>query len=283
MRVFAVFSQAFAVVGEHRQECPFRRRLAPHGFHQPPEFPVGIGDFAVVRAILIPLAEGGREVIRDVRVIQMHPEEEWFAAPALQPADGPIHRVAGAACGVLQKFTGFAWPGHVVIVNRETLVESAPLLEHYRTDEGGRIPPALLQPGGQRRRGASQHESSRVPHFMGGRIETREDAGMRRRRQRCLRHRILEQHAAFRDAVQGRGFDIAVTVAAEVVGTEGVDGDDDDIERPQVPRRMAGGALAGNRRGRGAQASAQRLPGTGKTDPHHFRINPVQKAQKFSQ
>ena len=56
---------------------------------------------------------------------------------------------------------------------------------------------------------------------------------MGRRRQRRLRHRVLEQHAALRQAVQGGGFDIRVAVAAQVVGAERVHGDNHDVERTQ--------------------------------------------------
>src|ERR1035441_10856160 len=113
----------------------------------------------------------------------MHPKEERLAAAAVDPLHGVVHRIAGAALRILQEFLAVARPGHTVVVDRESLVEPKSPFQHRRAYEGPRVPATLLKQAGQRRCGPGEDEPSGVPHFVAGRVETSEDAGMRGRRQ----------------------------------------------------------------------------------------------------
>ena len=78
-----------------------------------------------------------------------------------------------------------------------------------------------------------------VSHFVNIRVLPGEDAGVRRRRQRRLRDRVLKQDAALRQPVQRRRFDVRISVAVQMIGTKRVHGDHHDVERTQ-PGNFAG-------------------------------------------
>src|ERR1022692_4231922 len=111
----------------------------------------------------------------------MHPQEEGLVAALLQPLDGVVHGVAGAAFRVLDEFVALAGPRHLIVVNRETMIESKALFQHRRADEGGGVPTLLLEKAGQGRRGWRKDEPSGIAHLVAGWIQPGEDAGMRRR------------------------------------------------------------------------------------------------------
>ena len=71
-----------------------------------------------------------------------------------------------------------------------------------------RVPSLLLENARQRMRGGLQNEAAGISHVVNVRVLPGEDAGVGRRRQRRLRHRVLEQNAALREAVQRRRFDV---------------------------------------------------------------------------
>src|SRR5208283_777145 len=115
------------------------------------------------------------------RVVEMHPQEKGLVGAAIQPLHGMVHVFVCAAFGVLQELLSAAGLRHLVVVNGETMIESKALLQHRRRDEGGGVPTALLEEAGEGRRGGRKNESSGIPHLVGGRVETREDAGVRGR------------------------------------------------------------------------------------------------------
>ncbi len=60
----------------------------------------------------------------------MHPQKERLAGALLQPLDGTVHRVAGAALCVLDELVALAGARHLIVVNREAAIESKPAFQH---------------------------------------------------------------------------------------------------------------------------------------------------------
>lgn len=63
------------------------------------------------------------------------------------------------------------------------------------------------------------------------RQETGEDAGMRRVGDGAGCESIGKPHAVFGQSIQGRRGSVRVTIAVNVIGAEGIDGDQKDIRR----------------------------------------------------
>ena len=182
----------------------------------------------------------------------MHPQEERLAGgPVVQPGDGAVDRIRRLSFRILAEFVPLAGPRHFVVVNAETVVETEQLFQHGGADERGRVPPLLLENARQRMRGGLQNEAAGVSHIVNRGVLPGEDAGVRGRRQRRLRHRVLEQDAALREAVQGRRLDVRISVAVQMIGAKRVDGDDHDVERTQ-PGNFVGRTRSGGRLGMAA-------------------------------
>ena len=75
---------------------------------------------------------------------------------------------------------------------------------------------------------APEDEPRVVPHAVLGREHPREHRGVRRKRHRRRRPRLLEEPGVRREAVEVRGAHLRVAVGREAVGAERVDRDQDD-------------------------------------------------------
>src|SRR5580704_9803930 len=122
MGVFAVLSQALPMVGEHRDQRVCGRLLA-NSFEQAAQFVIGVGDLAIIRAAFVLLPKWCGWLVGCMRIIHVDPEKKWLARLRIQPADCPIHGVAGASLGVFQEFVALAGLGHLIVVYLKALVQ----------------------------------------------------------------------------------------------------------------------------------------------------------------
>ncbi len=90
---------------------------------QASEFVVGVCDLAIIRPLFVLIREWSRWIVRCMRIKDVHPQEKRLARLRVQPADCSIDSLACAAFGVLDKFVPLAGFGHLVVVNREPLVQ----------------------------------------------------------------------------------------------------------------------------------------------------------------
>ena len=149
VRILAMLAEALAVIRKHGDQCVAGRFLTD-GVEQTAELMVGICNLAIVEAIFVLFPEGRRRLVRGVRIVDMHPQEIGLAGLRVQPAHGMVHRFARAAFGIFVEFMSFAGLGHLVVVDREALVEPEELLQNRRTDERRGIPALLLKNSRQR-------------------------------------------------------------------------------------------------------------------------------------
>ena len=127
------------MLGQHGDDGIPRRRFPGNDVEQNPELLVCISHLTVVRPARVSFPERGRWIVREVRVVDVHPQQEGFSRLPAEPSAGPIDHVRGPPLGGLSS----AW--HVVIVHGEPLVQPKAFFQHRRAHERRRIPSLPLQ------------------------------------------------------------------------------------------------------------------------------------------
>ena len=158
-------------------------------------------------------------------LVQVDEREEPAAAHGLDPAR---RRGDGVAAGPLRHHEGRPRlrPAEAVVVDVEAAREAEARVEDEGADEGPRAPAGAAQDRRQRRRRLREAEAAVVAHAVRGRQPTREDVGVGRQRHDVVGARGLEPHAARGEAVDPRRARVLATVAAEGVGAQRVDRDE---------------------------------------------------------
>ena len=127
VRQLAVLAERFAVIADERDDGV----AAIDRGEQPGHLRIDVRDFAVVR-----LRIRRRRRVRRMRIVEMHPREEWPRFRLPQPRQRAVDHVGAAAFGV----EGAAAVGHVahdlVVVALEAAIESEAMIEDERGDEG---------------------------------------------------------------------------------------------------------------------------------------------------
>ena len=237
----AVVAQRLAVIGEVHDHGVATQSQRVERRQKPRDLGIGVHDLAGVggrRAAAVIV----RRHVRVVRIVEVNPEvERALGAPWLpQPGDRRLHyRFRGS----FDVGKGAALePGIVegVVVGLVTLTNAPAGMEHVGRDEpSGPVAGCLktLRKGGGV---LSQDEARVVAHGVVWRVEPREERRVRRQRQRHLRDSVLEHHALPRQP-RGRGRLERRAVRREVIATQRVDGDHDDVglsESRALRRRM---------------------------------------------
>ena len=156
------------------------------------------------------------------------PQEPGSGRSAFQPGPcggrgqvrGPLH--VGRAPPVVAV-------REVVVVHVEPAGEAEAPVQRETGDEGRRPVSRVVKGLGQGRDRVRQDVIAVVAYPVAKRREAGQDRGVRRRRERHLCDRGREARAAGRERVEHRGGGAGVSVAAQVVGAEGVDRDEQDI------------------------------------------------------
>ena len=214
-----------------------------------------------MRVVLEAVARRGRRLVGGVRIEVVHPQEPG-PPPLLQLVEEAQrelgHRLGavgvGAAAAVRQL------PGLDELV--EPLVEEEVAADRGVADHGvGGVAVALQHFGehqetARHRLAGGAHDA--VVLGVGGGEERGEGGGGLR----PLRLRLVEAHPAGRQAVERRRGRPHVSPGREVVGAQGVDGDQQDVARPRQrrDRRGVGRAVAGEP-GEGAEEATEKAGG----------------------
>jgi len=235
MVVLAVLRKPLAMVRQHRDERLVGSGVLRNGREQSPQLLVGVGYLSVVEPVAVCFAEGRGRVVGRMRIEDVHPEEEPPAGARCQPRGRAIHYLARPPFGIFALQLAAAFLRHFIVVNRESAVESKLAFQHRRPDKRRRIPSLLVQDRSQSGMRSVQDETARVADLVPRRVEPGEDAGMRRRRKWGGGDGVLKQHAFASEAVESGRLDFRIAVAAQAVGPQGVDGEQDEI---QTPRRL---------------------------------------------
>jgi hypothetical protein len=192
--------------------------------NQPADDLVRIRNFAVIRRVRgEPL---GRRV-RLMRLVQMQEQKGARRADAVEPALGDLLRFAAVP---LQCRPGrpVRCGAQIVVEEIEPLIDAGTSLEPVgRHDRGGRIA-ALAEQLRQQPLARLDRHRDVVAHSGFERKAAREEGCMRRQRLRRVRIGAFEHHAVRGEQIDRRRLQLAVSVRRQVIGSQRVDGYDDD-------------------------------------------------------
>ena len=239
VRRLAVIAERLAVIAGDDDEGGGRR--AAQIVEERRKRRVDGGHLAVVRLVRVLAVEGRRRLVRRVGIEDVHPLEErraWLALLVGEPRARERHDGRRRALGhdELGRLARLAEP---VVVDVEAGVQPEARVQRKRADEGARRVAGLLEQRGDRRRARGEPVAAVLAHAVLVRVFARQDAGVRGQRERRLRVREGEAHA-FRGEPVERGRARGAAVAAERVGAERVDRDEQDVlarNRPEIGLR----------------------------------------------
>ena len=211
-----------------------------------PDAVVGVGDFTGIEVVLKSRCKGLWRRIGGVGIVVVQEEEEGLALVSLQPLQSETAGLFTPA------FTRGRCPDgsfESILVGSKALVESRLRIQHEGAHDRARREASPVEHLGQRFVRVSQL----VVEIVADAVTRRDGAGQHRAVSR-QRHRnwgigVREDDALLGDSIDVRGELAGIAVAAEVVGSAGVDADQEDVANPlggrrageEKPARAAGG------------------------------------------
>ncbi len=262
----AVLAEALAVVGGDDQQRAFEQRRAAQPVDQAAHHGVGVLDLAQVRLAGVARGVGFGRLVGRMRIVEMHPGEEFLRAHAGEPGQRFVHHGVAAFLDAARRFDLLATEVEAVGIDVEALVEAPARVEHPGSDEGPRRVARLVQTFGQRRLRGVEEEATVVVHAVPRWVAAGEDRGMRREGQGHRGRGLFEQHAFARQRVQVRRGHAIEPIAAQPIGAQRVERHDDHVD---VARRRRALCQA-SPRGRvvAGRPTAREVPRAGQRHGH---------------
>ena len=128
---------------------------------------------------------------------------------------------------------------HPIVVGLEAPGEAEAPVEHQRADDGRRGVSGIAHALGESRNPLVKAMDRVVAHAVGRWVEPRHQRGMGRKRQRCRGEGRGEANARRGEGVQVGGMGARRAIAADVIGPQGVDRDQEYPIRRGAGRRGA--------------------------------------------
>ncbi len=237
MGLLAMLTQALAMVRDQHDKRVARRARAVERGQQTRHLGVDERDLPVIRTAGMAGAKIFRRIVRRMRIKEVEPEEEGPRALPAQPGESPIDPLVRTA-GRMQELVERGIGRRPVVVVGEAAVEPEGAMEDESGDERRGVVAGHGKPLGQGggRRGGQGHavvDHAVVPGFDPG-----QESPVRRESQRDGGEGVLETNARAGESIDRRGFHLRGAIAAEPVGAQGVDRDEQHVAR----RRRCGGA-----------------------------------------
>ena len=224
-----VLAKTLAVVAREHDQHGLLPLVALDPLDEPSDLSVGERDFSVVWPLREFLAIRGRRLIGIVRVVEVRPQEERSFWPALEPGERSIGDLVSRALDVSDRGDSGLMRVEAVDVLGEAAVQSPPGIEDERRDDRRCSIAASGEQRRERRQRGRNEETSVVPHSMMQRVGPREKRRVRRQRQRSRRNAGFEEHAFAGEPVHVRSARARVSIRAEPVRAERVDGDEEHV------------------------------------------------------
>ena len=259
----AALAQAFAVVGHDDNQSGLSQAQRLQLIEEFSDVVIGVSDFGVVapNAVRHFFVQGRRlvgsagirlqvgkllaQVVGLVGIEVVRPQEEGLAGavfrPFLHPPDGQRGDILGRAIGVEELILAVEF---LVIDFKAPVQARQSFLQRPGADVGGGAIVVALQNLGQRDQARVFGQRLTVDFasvFL--RVASRQQANVGGAGQRDGGVGALKTDALRRQAVQPRRGEQVVAVGGEMVGPQGIDGDEQDVG----PRRFRGRCLSGER------------------------------------
>ena len=254
--LLSVVPEPFPVVGDQEDDRAVVEAVALEPADQLPDDGVGRRDLGVVGHSVAAAERLGR-LVGKMRLVDVHEEEERPRLHALDPGHGAANRLAA---GPLQQ-AHVARPLHVaahgIVEEVHGVVDAGRAAQHVARHGGPRGVAVRPEDPGQRRARASVEVVAEVrPHAVLRREQARQHRQVRGEGQRTLAVGVLEEYRVALQGVDVRGLHPGVAVGGEVVGAEGVDGDQDHGSAREL-RRTGGSRPAPGRQGQEDEGQAR--------------------------
>ena len=240
MRKFAMFSQAFSVIGQHQHSGTSAGRLSSHCFKKTSD----LLDRCKPPHRHKAARHTDYQTALEDRTAHVDRRHVPRGKMALYLTGVPATRSARSTTSPALKlgFSRVDFPGigfrHSIIIDIEALIQPEHSLQHRSADKGRGLPALLFENLSQRRWEGSSTKPPvpRTPWTCGyfpvnmlaceGGVE------------RSLGYSVLEENAFGRELIEMGGRDLPVSVAAQPVSPQGVDRQDNNIEVFPDPSRL---------------------------------------------
>src|SRR5208337_971405 len=190
------------------------------------------GNFAVVEMVFVFLRERRRWLVGIVRIVQVYPHKVRSGAMFLEPTLSVTNDLHAAALDAAPAFFTLGRGGKV-IVEIETAIEAGTecvAVENHGSDECRGLVAALFQQF--RRSGVLRREwDSEVGDAVYAGQEAGKNRNVRSVRDRAMREGLSEADTIGGERIERRRFDLLVSVAPDMVGAQGIDGDKKHVGR----------------------------------------------------
>ena len=164
-------------------------------------------------------------------IVQVHPEKESLLIVLAQPIERLIrHNVARSFHFVKVRFLQPV-ELEVVVVEVKAAVQSEARIEHRRGHYSARGVAILFQSRSQGRRLRAQTVSAKVVHSVQSRVSPSEDHSVGWQRDRDWSKSALELNPTGSKSIDIGGVNLLISIAAQVIGTERVNCDNDYVRR----------------------------------------------------
>ena len=258
VRSFSVLPKALAVIAHHHDDGSVVQVVRLQGRDEPCDLTVCERDLSVVGVFLVSRRERFWRPVGRVRVVQVNPREEWSICRVFNPGKRLVQHFVGRPLDRRERQGAHLAEVEVVVVGVEPLVD-APF---RREDVGGHEATGPVAPGleqfGERGLFLAEEEPAVVADPVFGRKLSGEDAGVRRKRQRRRRDRLLEEHTFVCQSIDRWRLDLARSVCANPIRPGCIERDDDKVQA--VPRHTARQS-SDIHPGRGTELAGSQKPG----------------------
>jgi hypothetical protein len=236
VRQLSVLREALPVVAGRDHQQALRTPVLANPGEQPAELGVREGDLARVAVAREGAGKARGRIVRGVRIVEVDPEEETRGGRS-SPGERRVHHAIRASLRVAHRAGDPIL--HPVVVGLEASGEAEAPVEHQRADDGRRGVSGVAHALRESRDPLVEAMDRVVAHAVGRRVEPRHQGGVSRKRQRRRGDGRGEANPRRGERVQVRGMGARRAVAADVVGPQGVDRDQEHTIRRGAGRRGA--------------------------------------------
>ena len=244
---FVMLTETFAVIRQEDQDSVLIAARLAKRVHDPAYLRIGKCDLAIIRPAGEPLAVRRRRIVRRVWVVEVHPCEKrrrivvvsrfgrtlfvMSGFSRTQPSDEGIRDLVGAPLRSLLARIALV---KLLVEGVETLAETERSRHRVRADKRRRTVAAPLQQSRQRQIVLTETEHDVVAHAVHRGVKPRQDRRVRRPGERRRGLHLFEPDAFRREGVKHRRRARGRAVHANVIGTERVDRDEQEVWMPRA-------------------------------------------------
>ena len=230
-----MLSQAFAVISAEHDYCVLIDSFFFQKSHEAPDLFIGERDLTVVGLCRIFPGIGLGRMIGSVRVVEVHPQEKLplrILRPLVffEPVQRRIGDKVARALHLVEIRFVQAIEVEVVVVKIESLIQSKARIQDCGGDHRSRLIPGLFEDGSERGLKRAKLVAAEIMHPTEHGIGSGQNRGVRGQGYGNDCEGAVETRSVGSEGVDVGRLDLFVSVAADMVGAQRVDRNEDDIQ-----------------------------------------------------